>query len=140
MATAMPNHGTPESTPTSRRPSLRPPSPTSEMSVVHSQARRGSKLLYDTKTHPSVLRWEILNRILALSVKGDWCAVDQHLNSLGRNNMEMSSTEIEVIIAHNQLLSRRISFAFFSITRKIHSVFPILNEALFSVNFKISCR
>lgn len=122
MATAMPNHGAPESTPTSRRPSLRPPSPTSEMSVVHSPARRGSKLLYDTKTNPSVLRWEILNRILALSVKGDWCAVDQHLNSLGRNNMEISSTEIEVMIAHNQLLCRIISFAFFfSITRKIHS-------------------
>ena len=55
-------------------------------------------MLFDTKTPPSILRWEILNRVLALSVKGDWPAVDQHLISLGRNNMEISSTEIEVIM------------------------------------------
>jgi len=53
-------------------------------------------VLFDTKTPPSILRWEILNRVLALSVKGDWPAVDQHLNNLERNNMEISSTEIEV--------------------------------------------
>lgn len=53
-------------------------------------------MLFDTKTPPSILRWEILNRVLALSVKGDWPAVDQHLNNLERNNMEISSTEIEV--------------------------------------------
>lgn len=121
----MPNHGVPESTPTSQRPSLRPPSPTSEMSTVPSHTRRGSKLLYDTKTHPSVLRWEILNRILALSLKGDWGAVDQHLNSLGRNNMEISSTEIEVMIKDNQLLSRRISLAFLQARAKLIQSFPV---------------
>lgn len=91
----MPNGG-PGSNPSSRRPSLRPPSPGSDAAVAQSQSRRGSKVLFDTKTPPSILRWEILNRVLALSVKGDWPAVDQHLNSLGRNNMEISSTELEV--------------------------------------------
>lgn len=93
---AMPNGGT-GSNPSSRRPSLRPPSPGADAPVAGaSQPRRGSRVLFDTKTPPSILRWEILNRVLALSVKGDWPAVDQHLISLGRNNMEISSTEIEV--------------------------------------------
>ena len=91
----MPNGGI-GSNPSSRRPSLRPPSPGSDAAVAQSQSRRGSKVLFDTKTPPSILRWEILNRVLALSVKGDWPAVDQHLASLERNNMEISSTEIEV--------------------------------------------
>ena len=88
-------HGGPGSNPSSRRPSLRPPSPGSDAAVAQLQSRRGSKVLFDTKTPPSILRWEILNRVLALSVKGDWPAVDQHLNSLGRNNMEISSIEVE---------------------------------------------
>lgn len=91
----MPNGG-PGSNPSSRRPSLRPPSPGSDAAVAQLQPRRGSRVLFDTKTPPSILRWEILNRVLALSVKGDWPAVDQHLNSLGRNNMEISSAEMEV--------------------------------------------
>ena len=91
----MPNGG-PGSNPSSRRPSLRPPSPGSDAAVAQLQSRRGSRVLFDTKTPPSILRWEILNRVLALSVKGDWPAVDQHLNSLGRNNMELSSAEIGV--------------------------------------------
>lgn len=87
----------PGGNPSSRRQSLRPPSPGSDgSSVPLAQSRRGSKVLFDTKTPPSILRWEILNRVLALSVKGDWPAVDQHLNNLERNNMEISSTEIEV--------------------------------------------
>lgn len=87
----------PGGNPSSRRQSLRPPSPGSDgSSVPLTQSRRGSKVLFDTKTPPSILRWEILNRVLALSVKGDWPAVDQHLNNLERNNMEISSTEIEV--------------------------------------------
>lgn len=90
----MPNGG-PGSNPSSRRPSLRPPSPGSDSTAAQLQSRRGSRVLFDTKTPPSILRWEILNRVLALSVKGDWPAVDQHLNSLGRNNMEISSAEIE---------------------------------------------
>ena len=90
----------PDANPSNRRQSLRPPSSGSEAPIIPSQARRGSKLLYDTKTHPSILRWEILNRILVLSVKGDWSAVDQHLNSLGRNNIEISSTEIEVMLKY----------------------------------------
>lgn len=91
----MPNGG-PESNPFSRRPSLRPPSPGSDAAVAQLQSRRGSRVLFDTKTPPSILRWEILNRVLALSVKGDWPAVDQHLISLGRNNMEISTAEMEV--------------------------------------------
>ena len=90
----MPN-GRPGSNPSSRRPSLRPPSPGSDSTAAQLQSRRGSRVLFDTKTPPSILRWEILNRVLALSVKGDWPAVDQQLNSLGRNNMEISSAEIE---------------------------------------------
>ena len=95
-------NGGPDASTTSRRPSLRLPSPGPEAPVIPSQARRGSKLLYDTKTHPSVLRWEILNRILELSAKGDWSAVDQHLNSLGRNNMDISVAEIEVMWKYYQ--------------------------------------
>ena len=91
----MPNGG-PGSNPSSRRPSLRPPSPGSDSTAAQLQPRRGSRVLFDTKTPPSILRWEILNRVLALSVKGDWPAVDQHLNSLGRNNMEISSAEMEL--------------------------------------------
>lgn len=91
----MPNGG-PESNTSSRRPSLRPPSPGSDAAVAQLQSRRGSRVLFDTKTPPSILRWEILNRVLALSVKGDWPAVDQHLISLGRNNMEISTAEMEV--------------------------------------------
>ena len=91
----MPNGGS-GSNPSSRRPSLRPPSPGSDAAVAQLQSRRGSRVIFDTKTPPSILRWEILNRVLALSVKGDWPAVDQHLNSLGRNNMEISSAEMEL--------------------------------------------
>ena len=95
FASMMPNGGS-GSNPSSRRPSLRPPSPGSDAVVAQLQSRRGSRVIFDTKTPPSILRWEILNRVLALSVKGDWPAVDQHLNSLGRNNMEISSAEMEL--------------------------------------------
>lgn len=62
----MPNGGS-GSNPSSRRPSLRPPSPGSDAAVAQSQSRRGSKVLFDTKTPPSILRWEILNRVAAVS-------------------------------------------------------------------------
>lgn len=102
-AFTMPN-GVPGSNPSSRRPSLRPPSPGSDPALAQTQSRRGSRVLFDTKTPPSILRWEILNRVLALSIKGDWPAVDQHLNSLERNNMEISSAEIEVMSVTSRLL------------------------------------
>lgn len=120
----MPNGG-PGSSPSSRRPSLRPPSPGTDSAVAQIQPRRGSRVLFDTKTPPSILRWELLNRVLALSLKGDWPAVDQHLNSLERNNMEVSSTEVEVMNDPSTIL--RI---FWYIVAHKNAAFEIQNPAV----------
>lgn len=91
----MANQPTGGSAPSSRRSSLRPSSPVSRSQ----SARRGSAVLFDSRTPPSVLRWELLNRVLAFSLKGDWSAVDQHLSQLGKNNLELSEIEVFMSIS-----------------------------------------
>lgn len=115
------------SVPSSRRSSLRPASPVSKSP----SARRGSAVLFDSKTPPSVLRWELLHRVLAFSLKGDWSAVDQHLSQLEKNRLELS--EIEVFTAPWYFYLRwygliaycvdRIAKGYFSTSTMVHYSF-----------------
>jgi len=80
--------------PTSRRFSLRPPSPTGSLNNV----RRGSRAILDQKDiSPALLKLELASRVMNLSLKKDWAAVDQHLCSMEKNNLDLSSSSIEVI-------------------------------------------
>ncbi|EDO39678.1 predicted protein [Nematostella vectensis] len=77
-----------------RRQSLLPSSPT--MGTGSSAPRRGSRAILEMKDiSPALLKWELVTRIMALSLKGDWCGVDQYLIHLEKNNLELSSSEIE---------------------------------------------
>jgi hypothetical protein len=78
----------------SRRLSVRPPSPSGSLAGI----RRSSRALLDQKDiSPAILKVELVSRVMALSVKRDWPAVDQHLSSLEKNNLDLSTSEIEVM-------------------------------------------
>lgn len=87
--------------PRNRRFSLRPPSPTGSLA----NARRGSRGILDQKDiSPALLKLELLNRVMSLSLKRDWPAVDQHLCSLEKNNLDLSTSSIEVILMLSTVL------------------------------------
>ena len=70
--------------PSGRRASLYPPNTGNDQS---SGSRRNSRAALE-KLPPSLMRWEIVNRVLSFALKGDWPAVDQHLSMVGKNNLE----------------------------------------------------
>lgn len=70
--------------PASRRGSLLPPNLNNE----HMNGSRRNSRAAIEKLPPSLMRWEILNRVLAFAMKGDWPAVDQHLSMVEKNNLE----------------------------------------------------
>lgn len=79
----------------SRRLSVRPFSPTGPEAGV----RRSSRAMLDQKDlSPAILKIELLSRVMTLAVKREWPSVEQHLSILEKNNLDLSSSEIEVIL------------------------------------------
>lgn len=85
----------PTQQPNNRRFSLRPPSPSGSLNNV----RRGSRAILDQKDiSPALLKFELATRVMSLSLKRDWPAVDQHLCSMEKNNLDLSTSSIEVML------------------------------------------